>query len=171
MKQGYIQVYTGEGKGKTTAALGVSVRSLIAGHRVYFAQFIKGAKTGELSLPESFSEFTIVQYGEGRFIDGQPEESDIIAARKGLAICADVLCSGMYDLVVLDEVNVALYYGLFDLSEVMAALRGRAPHVDVICTGRYAPSVLIEEADLVTEMKKIKHYYAAGVRARRGIEF
>lgn len=150
MKQGYIQVYTGEGgKGKTTAALGgVSVRSLIAGgHRVYFAQFIKGgAKTGgELSLPESFSEFTIVQYGEGRFIDGQPEESDIIAARKGLAICADVLCSGMYDLVVLDEVNVALYYGLFDLSEVMAALRGRAPHVDVICTGRYAPSVLIEE--------------------------
>ncbi|WP_281175362.1 cob(I)yrinic acid a,c-diamide adenosyltransferase [Methanogenium cariaci] len=86
MKQGYIQVYTGEGgKGKTTAALGgVSVRSLIAGgHRVYFAQFIKGAKTGELSLPESFSEFTIVQYGEGRFIDGQPEESDIIAARKG----------------------------------------------------------------------------------------
>ncbi|KAF1078099.1 cob(I)yrinic acid a,c-diamide adenosyltransferase [Methanogenium sp. MK-MG] len=171
MKQGYIQVYTGEGKGKTTAALGVSVRSLVAGYRVYFAQFIKGVQTGELSLPSHFPEFTIVQYGEGRFIEGQPEESDIIAAREGLDVCAEILRSGEYDLVVLDEINVALYYGLFELSDVMAALTGRAPHVDVICTGRYAPPELIEAADLVTEMKKIKHYYAAGVRARRGIEF
>lgn len=171
MKQGYIQVYTGDGKGKTTAALGVSIRSLVAGHRVYFAQFIKGVKTGELSLSESFPEFTIVQYGEGRFIDGLPDESDIIAAGKGLDVCAEVLRSGEYDLVVLDEVNVALHYGLLELSDVLIALTGRAPHVDVICTGRYAPAELIEAADLVTEMKKIKHYYAAGVRARKGIEF
>jgi cob(I)alamin adenosyltransferase len=171
MKQGYVQVYTGDGKGKTTAALGVSVRSLVAGHRVYFAQFIKGMKTGELSLSDSFPEFTIVQYGEGRFIDGKPQESDIVAARKGLDVCAEVLRSGEYDLVVLDEINVALHYGLFELSEVLAVLTGRAPHVDVICTGRYASAGLIEAADLVTEMKKIKHYYAAGVRARRGIEF
>ncbi len=171
MKQGYIQVYTGDGKGKTTAALGVSVRSLVAGNRVYFAQFIKGVRTGELSLSQYFPEFTIIQYGEGRFIDGQPDESDIIAARKGLYVCAEILRSGEYDLVVLDEINVALYYGLFELSEVIAALTGRAPHVDVICTGRYAPSELIEIADLVTEMKKVKHYYAAGVRARKGIEF
>ncbi|WAI01373.1 cob(I)yrinic acid a,c-diamide adenosyltransferase [Methanogenium organophilum] len=171
MKQGYIQVYTGDGKGKTTAALGVSIRSLVAGHRVYFAQFIKGVQTGELSLADSFPQFTIVQYGEGRFIDGKPEESDIVAARNGLEICAEVLRSGEYDLVVLDEVNVALHYGLFDESEVIAALTGRAPNVDVICTGRYASPELVEEADLVTEMKKIKHYYAAGVRARKGIEF
>lgn len=171
MKQGYIQVYTGDGKGKTTAALGVSIRSLVAGHRVYFAQFIKGVQTGELSLPESFPEFTIVQYGEGRFIDGHPDESDIVAARKGLEVCAEVLRSGVHDLVVLDEINVALHYGLFEVSEVLDALCVRAPHVDVICTGRYAPPELIEVADLVTEMKKVKHYYAAGVRARRGIEF
>lgn len=171
MKQGYIQVYTGDGKGKTTAALGVSVRSLVAGYRVYFAQFIKGVQTGELSLSESFPDFSIKQYGEGRFIDGKPEESDVIAARKGLEICAEVLRSGEYDLVVLDEVNVALHYDLFEVGEVIAALSGRAPNVDVICTGRYAPAELIAEADLVTEMKKIKHYYAAGVRARKGIEF
>lgn len=171
MNEGYIQVYTGDGKGKTTAALGVSVRSLVAGYRVFFAQFIKGMKTGELALSESFPDFTIVQYGEGRFIDGKPEESDVAAARRGLALCAEVLCSGEYDLVVLDEVNVALHYELFEVAEVIAALRGRAPHVDVICTGRYAPPELIAEADLVTEMKKIKHYYAAGVRARKGIEF
>lgn len=171
MKQGYIQVYTGDGKGKTTAALGVSVRSLVAGYRVYFAQFIKGMQTGELALSESFPDFTIVQYGEGRFIDGKPEESDVAAARKGLEVCAEVLRAGEYDLVVLDEVNVALHYGLFDVSEVIAALEGRAPHVDVICTGRYAPAEIVEEADLATEMKKIKHYYANGVRARKGIEF
>ena len=171
MKQGYIQVYTGDGKGKTTAALGVSIRSLAAGYRVYFAQFIKGMQTGELSLSHSFPEFTIVQYGEGRFIDGKPEESDIIAARKGRDVCAEILRSGEFDLVVLDEINVALHYGLFEPSEVIAALTGRAPNVDVICTGRYAPAELIEAADLVTEMKKVKHYYAAGVRARRGIEF
>ncbi|MFA5398699.1 MAG: cob(I)yrinic acid a,c-diamide adenosyltransferase [Methanogenium sp.] len=171
MKQGYIQVYTGDGKGKTTAALGVSIRSLVAGHRVYFAQFIKGIQTGELSLPEAFPEFTIVQYGMGRFIDGRPDECDVSAAREGLASCADVLKSGAYDLVVLDEINVALHYGMVEVSEVIAALAGRAPHVDVICTGRYAPPELIDASDLTTEMKKIKHYYAAGVRARKGIEF
>lgn len=171
MKKGYIQVYTGDGKGKTTAALGVSIRSLVAGHRVYFAQFIKGMQSGELSLPEAFPEFTIVQYGMGRFIDGRPDERDITAAREGLASCAEVLRSGTHDLVVLDEVNVALYYDMVKVSEVIDALTGRAPHVDVICTGRNAPSELIVASDLTTEMRKIKHYYAAGVRARRGIEF
>lgn len=171
MKKGYIQVYTGDGKGKTTAALGVSIRSLVAGHRVYFAQFIKGMESGELLLPETFPEFTIVQYGEGRFIEGRPDERDIAAARKGLASCAEVLRSGEYELVVLDEVNVALYYDMVKVSEVIDALIGRAPHVDVICTGRNAPSELIVASDLTTEMRKIKHYYAAGVRARRGIEF
>lgn len=171
MNEGYIQVYTGDGKGKTTASLGVAIRSLVAGRRVYFAQFIKGMQTGELALPDVFPDFTIVQYGEGRFLNGKPEASDVAVAREGLAICAGVLRDGEYDLVVLDEVNVALHYELFSVAEVLSALRERAPHVDVICTGRYAPPEIVEEADLVTEMKKIKHYYANGVRAREGIEF
>jgi len=169
--KGYVHVYTGDGKGKTTAALGVALRTILCGKRVFFAQFIKGADTGELLLPGYFEEFTIVQYGRGRFVGNRPEPEDIHAARAGFEKCRQILSSGAYDLVALDEVNIAVHYGFLTVDEVIDALEHRALHVEVICTGRYAHPALIEYADLVTEMVKIKHYFTSGVCGRKGIEF
>jgi len=170
-RKGYVHVYTGNGKGKTTAALGVALRTLLSGKRVYFAQFIKGSDTSELLLTNYFDEFTIVQYGSGRFVATRPEAQDILAARAGLENCREILSSGMYDLVVLDEVNIAVYYGFLTVDEVIDALEKRAPQVEVICTGRNAHPALVDHADLVTEMVKVKHYFTEGVRGRKGIEF
>jgi len=170
-RKGYVHVNTGDGKGKTTAALGVALRTLLCGKQVFFAQFIKGADTSELLLPGYFEDFTIVQYGRGRFVGNRPEPADILAARTGFDECRQILSSGIYDLVVLDEVNIAIHYGFLTISEVIDALEHRAPHVEVICTGRYAHQDLIDYADLVTEMVKIKHYFTRGVRGRKGIEF
>ncbi|MBT8507243.1 cob(I)yrinic acid a,c-diamide adenosyltransferase [Methanomicrobiaceae archaeon CYW5] len=169
--KGYVHVNTGNGKGKTTAALGVALRTVLCGKRVYFAQFIKGADTSELLLPGYLEGFTIVQYGRGRFVGQQPDPQDIHAARRGFGICREILVSGAYDLVVLDEVNLAVHYDLLTIEEVIDALDHRAPHVEVICTGRYAHPNIVDYADLVTEMVMIKHYYGRGVRGRRGIEY
>lgn len=169
--KGYVHVNTGNGKGKTTAALGVALRTVLCGKKVYFAQFIKGSDTSELLLPRYFEDFTIVQYGRGGFVGTQRDPEDMYAARAGFGICKEILVSGAYDLVILDEVNLAVYYDFLTIEEVIDALDHRATHVEVICTGRYAHSDLIEYADLVTEMVPIKHYYGRGVRGRRGIEY
>jgi cob(I)alamin adenosyltransferase len=170
MEQGYIQMYTGNGKGKTTAALGISLRCVCAGKRVFFGQFLKDWHYSELKAGELLPRFEIVQFGCGCFIDREPEEEDYRAARKGLARIDVILQSGDYDLVVLDEINVALHYGLLDAEEVIAVLKRRDPRVEVVLTGRYAPQELIDFADLVTEMREVKHYYHVGVEAREGIE-
>jgi cob(I)alamin adenosyltransferase len=167
--RGYIHVYTGNGKGKTTAALGLSLRAAAAGKKVYIAQFVKGMHYSELDLLPSIANITLKQYGRGCFIYTDPTEEDI-AARAGLSEMARILNSGEYDLVVLDEVNIALYYGLFSFEDLKAALLQRAEQVEVVLTGRYAPQELIDMADLVTEMREIKHYYTMGVEARTGIE-
>jgi cob(I)alamin adenosyltransferase len=171
MKEGYLQVYTGTGKGKTTAAFGTAMRSVLHGGRVFFAQFIKMSETAELLVPDYFSNFTIMQFGEGFFLDREPTEDDRRLAEEGLSKCLAVMSSGEYDLVVMDEVNVAIHYGLLDPAIVVAAVKSRAPGTEVICTGRNAPPELIEAADLVTEMRKIKHYFDRGVSAREGIEY
>ncbi len=171
MKKGYLQVYTGTGKGKTTAAFGTAMRTVLHGGKVYFAQFIKASKTAELLVPDHFSNFTIGQFGEGRFIEGEPSGEDIKLAEEGLLRCSDAMSSGEFDLVVMDEVCVAIHYGLLDPAAVIAAAGSRFPSTEVICTGRYAPEELIEAADLVTEMRKVKHYFDSGVRAREGIEY
>ncbi len=170
MDKGYIQVYTGNGKGKTTAALGLSLRAVCAGKSVYFAQFIKGMKYSELDAVRFLKGFTMKQYGRNCFIYNQPTDEDISLARHGLAECTEILSAGEYDIVVLDEINIALYYKLFAVDEVVKMLNDRAEGVEVILTGRYAPAEIIEMADLVTEMKEIKHYYTKGVTARVGIE-
>jgi cob(I)alamin adenosyltransferase len=170
MEQGYIHVYTGNGKGKTTAALGMSLRCVCAGKRVFFGQFLKDWQYSELKAGDLLPRFEIVQFGRGCFIDRDPVEEDYVAAREGLARFDEILQSGDYDLVVLDEVNVALSYGLFGVDEVIAVLERRDPGVEVVLTGRYAPQALIDCADLVTEMREIKHYYHEGVGARTGIE-
>ncbi len=170
MERGYIHIYTGNGKGKTTAALGMSLRCVCAGKRVFFGQFIKDWGYSELKAGKFLPNFEIVQFGRGCFIDRNPNEEDFRAAREGLARCDQVMQSGEYDLVVLDEVNVALSYDLFGVDEVIAILERRDPRVEAVLTGRYAPQELIDIADLVTEMREIKHYYHEGVEARNGIE-
>ena len=168
--RGYIHIYTGNGKGKTTAALGLSLRAAAAGKKVFIGQFVKGMHYSELDLLPTIAKITLKQYGRGCFIYTDPTEEDCAAARAGLSEMAQILKSGEYDLVVLDEVNIALYFGLFGLEDLKAALLQRAEQVEVVLTGRYAPQELIDMADLVTEMREIKHYYNKGVEARTGIE-
>lgn len=170
MEKGYIHVYTGNGKGKTTAALGLSLRAICAGKKVFFGQFIKGMEYSELKSQEMLANFKIQQFGRDCFIYNDPTEEDIAIAREGLKACEEILIQGEYDIVVLDELNIGIYYKLFSVDEVIEIINKRAPHVEVIITGRYAEDKLIDLADLVTEMKEIKHYYTQGVEARRGIE-
>jgi cob(I)alamin adenosyltransferase len=172
LEQGLVQIYTGEGKGKTTAALGLALRALGRGLKVFMLQFLKGEDTGELHAGRLFGDkFIIQQTGLKGFIHrGKLDPADIHRAKEALMVAKDILSRGDYDLVILDEIIVALYFELISLHEVVQVLKTRAPRVEVVLTGRYAPPELIELADLVTEMKNIKHYFHAGVPAREGIE-
>lgn len=168
----YLHVYTGNGKGKTTAAFGLALRAAGAGKKVYFAQFVKGKTYSEIKAVEQWlPSVTVKQYGRGCFIVKEPEQADIDAAQTGLAEIKDILQSGQYQLVVLDEANIAIYYKLFSVAELLEAIAARHPGTEVVVTGRYAPQELIDAADLVTEMKEVKHYYTQGIEARKGIEF
>ena len=171
LERGYVQVYTGDGKGKTTAALGLALRAVGAGLRVYIGQFVKGMHYSELNALEVFGDRLIVrQFGRRCFITGPPEPEDIAEAGRGLKTVRTVMAEGKFDLVVLDEANIAVHFGLFSARELLEAVQARAPHVEVVITGRRAPQEVIEYADLVTEMRMVKHYYEAGVPARNGIE-
>ena len=170
-ERGYVHVYTGDGKGKTTAALGLALRAAGAGTKVFIAQFLKGTKSAELGALERFADLiTVKQYGRDRFIVGEPEEEDVQAARAGLQEAARILAAGEYPLVILDEANVAVHLGLFSADGLLDIVKARAEHVEVVITGRRADQRIIDAADLVTEMREVKHYYTQGVRARRGIE-
>jgi len=172
MKQGLIQIYTGNGKGKTTAALGLSLRAAGRGLKVFIAQFAKGMYYGELKSLERFApQITLKQYGRKCFIRDEPEEEDVRLAREGWRQIRHVLEKKECDLLILDELGIALYYGLITLDEVRELIRNRPGGVELVLTGRKIPEELFEQADLVTEMREIKHYYNAGVQARKGIEF
>ncbi len=173
LEKGYIQVYTGNGKGKTTCALGLTVRAVGAGLRVFIAQFLKGQDYSELkTLKERFSDLVeIRQYGTPYFIfKGKENEEVKEIVKRGLRESRDAIVSGNYDIVIMDEINVCLYMGLADTNEVLEILRMKPDNVEVVLTGRYAPEEIIEVADLVTEMIEVKHYYQKGVQARVGIE-
>ncbi len=170
MEKGYVHVYTGGGKGKTTAALGLALRAVCAGKKVYFAQFVKGMDYSELRAGELLQNLTICQYGRDCFIINNPTDEDKRKAIEGLEEIKKILREGNYDVLILDEINIALYYKLFDVQEVIDVLKQRKEYIEVILTGRNAPEELVEFADLVTEMKEIKHYYGKGVQARIGIE-
>ncbi|MGQ9921080.1 MAG: cob(I)yrinic acid a,c-diamide adenosyltransferase [Desulfobacca sp.] len=169
---GLVQVYTGEGKGKTTAALGLALRAMGRGLKVFMLQFLKNNNTCELHACHFFGDhFIIEQSGLKTFIRQEPPSAaDMQRAQEALSRAREILTSGTYDVVILDEINVAMYFQLIPVGEVLHLLQDRAPRVEVILTGRYAPPEIIDAADLVTEMKNIKHYYDAGVPARRGIE-
>jgi cob(I)alamin adenosyltransferase len=166
-----VQVYTGDGKGKTSAALGLALRASGHGMRTYIGQFMKGQHYGELEALRDHPLITIEQYGDVRCIRREEVTPEHVSqAHRGLERAREAMLSGQYDLVVLDEVSVAIWFGLLTVEEVLAFLDQRPNHVEVILTGRRAPRELIERADLVTEMRAVKHYYQQGVVARKGIE-
>ena len=169
--KGYIHVYTGDGKGKTTAALGLAIRAVGAGLKVYIAQFLKHGDYSEIKGLDRFSDtITVEQFGRGRFIKGRPSKEDVAAARQGLKKVKTILTAGKYSVVILDEANVAVSLNLFSENELLEILDHRPHNVEIIITGRGAAAGIIEAADLVTEMKEIKHYFKKGVKARIGIE-
>ncbi len=169
--RGYIQIYTGDGKGKTTAALGLGLRALGAGLRVSLIQFLKAGESSEIkALRQLAPQVVIRQFGSGRFVRGHPTDEDRQRASQGLAAAREDLTSGRYDVVILDEINMAGALGLVTTEAVLELLRKRRPQVEVILTGRRAASDWCEAADLVTEMKAVKHYFQNGVSARVGIE-
>jgi cob(I)alamin adenosyltransferase len=171
LPKGYVQVYTGDGKGKTTAALGLALRASGHGLRTYVGQFMKGQHYGELEALCDHPGITIEQYGDVRCIRREEVTPEHVAqARRGLERAREAMLSGQYDIVVLDELNVAIWFGLLTVKEVLALLEQRPERVELILTGRRAPQELIERADLVTEMREVKHYYQQGVMARAGIE-
>ncbi len=169
--EGYVQVYTGDGKGKTTAALGLAIRAGGHGLRTYIGQFIKGQRYGELEALRDNPYVTIEQYGEVHHIyEDTVTANDVDRAHRGLELAREAMHSGQYDILVLDEINVAIWFGLIEIEEVLAFLDTRPVDVEVVLTGRRAPQELIDRADLVTEMRLVKHYYEQDVMARRGIE-
>ena len=170
-KRGYIQVYTGNGKGKTTAAIGLAIRAAGAGLKVYIAQFIKMGDYSEIKALRRYSDLiTVEQFGLGRFTDGKPLPEDIAAAQKGLRKVKSIMASEEYKVIILEEANVAAKFGLLREQDLLGLMVNKPYDVELVITGRHASSRVIEIADLVTEMKPVKHYFEKGVPARVGIE-
>lgn len=171
LSRGLVQLYTGDGKGKTTAALGLALRAAGRGLRTYVGQFMKGQRYGEIDALRDYPTITLEQYGDPHCIRREEVTAEHIAqAEAGLRRACSAMLSGDYDIVVLDEVNVAIWFGLLATEQVLAFLDERPERVEVVLTGRRAPQALIDRADLVTEMREVKHYYQQGVDARVGIE-
>ena len=172
-KDGLIQVYTGNGKGKTTAALGQVIRAAGHGLKSYVIQFMKGnIEYGELEAARTLHPWvTIVQMGRESFVSKEnPDAIDIKWAQRGLDLARRVIQGGRYNIIVLDELSVALDFGLVDEVEVLELIKSKPSHVELIITGRYAPQTIIDQADLVTEMVEIKHWFQKGHELRVGIE-
>ncbi|NOZ13953.1 MAG: cob(I)yrinic acid a,c-diamide adenosyltransferase [Acidobacteria bacterium] len=170
LSSGLVQVYTGNGKGKTTAALGLAIRAAGREFSVFIGQFMKGVSYGELAI-EKFTggRVQIRQFGTESLIH-TADENDRRLAQKGLEICQKAVQSEHYDICILDEVNIAVHMGLLDVKSVVELVRSRPKNVEIILTGRYAPQEILDLADLITEMKEIRHPYQKGIPAREGIE-
>ncbi len=173
IEKGYVQVYTGNSKGKTTAAMGLAFRAAGRGFKTYIGQFMKGQEYGELRAAEMMKPYiTIEQYGKDTFIHvkNPPNPEDVKMAQDGLDKCRKAMLSGEYNIVIFDEINVAHFYNLISVDEMLKIIEDKPDRVEIVFTGRYAPEEVINAANLVTEMKEIKHYYNEGVNARDGIE-
>lgn len=187
-----IQIYTGNGKGKTTAAIGLAIRSLGAGHSVYFMQFMKSLAYSEQNILRSMPNIFLETTGKPFFVaeegmmdkaskellvdsvvvfpKGHPPKDYTDLLSKGLQKAIKTALSGQYDLIILDEINVALSFGLLSQKQMESFLQALPSETELVCTGRNAPKWLLEYADLITEMREIRHYYSKGVCARKGIE-
>jgi len=171
LKKGLVQIYTGNGKGKTTAAIGLALRAEGAGLKVYMCQFIKSNTYSEIKALRKIRNIKVEQYGRGCFIKGKPKKIDIDCAEKGLAMVRKNINSGKYSLVIMDEVNIALRLGLIKVKDLIDIIKKKPPFVELVLTGRYCPVSLFKHAHLVTEMKEIKHPFKKGIKARIGIEY
>lgn len=171
MDNALIHVYTGNGKGKTTASLGTAVRACGHGFSVYMIQFMKGRiNYGELQTAKSIPNFTIKQFGRPEFVSKEnPDPEDIRLAQKGFEHAKEIIFSQKYDIVILDEINVAMDFNLISVDEVVTLLTGKPATVELILTGRNCPRQIVKIADYVTEMLEIKHPYNEGVMSRKGI--
>lgn len=169
---GLVQVYTGSGKGKTTASLGLGFRAAGRGLNVLMIQFLKPPEEyGEHISAERFDNFEICPMGLDHMLSKIPRKEDIELAERTLEKAREEIYSGRYDLVILDEINVAMSWKLLDPAQVISMLKGRPANIEIVLTGRCAPDEIIEYADLVTEMRMIKHPFDTGLKARKGIEF
>ena len=169
--RGVVHVYTGDGKGKTTAAIGLAVRAAGAGQQVFFAQFLKGRPTSELAILSRLSDhITVQRFGGSRFVRNGGNAFDAAEAQRGMRAARRAIQAGRYRLIILDEINLAMAIGLLDVDDVLALVDGARPGTTLVLTGRYAPEPIIDAADLVTEMQEIKHYYHTGTEACVGIE-
>jgi cob(I)alamin adenosyltransferase len=171
-RRGLLVVHTGQGKGKTTAALGIAWRALGHGMRVAVVQFVKGRwETGERRFAVDVPNLEFLVTGRGFTWDSEDLSADRMAAVDAWRTAAHLIDDGEHDVVVLDELTYVLHYGWLSIADVRAALDARPAHVHVIVTGRHAPPALLDAADLVTEMVAVKHPFARGVRAQAGIDF
>ena len=173
LERGLVQVYTGNGKGKSSASFGLALRAVGRGLKVYIVQFIKGGfDYGELYVVDKLPGLTLRAFGRGRFVsEKKPDKVDVDLARQALETAREAVMKGEADIVILDEINVALNLKLVSVEEVLELIKGKPEHVELVLTGRNAPREIVQAADLVTEMIEIKHPYNAGFKARKGIEY
>jgi cob(I)alamin adenosyltransferase len=172
LEKGLVQVYTGNGKGKTSASFGLALRAVGRGLKVYVIQFIKGGfDYGELYVVDKLPGLTLEAFGRGKFVsEKKPDMVDIDLARQALAKAQEIMKGGV-DVLILDEINVAVNLKLIDIEEVLELIRKKPEHMELVLTGRKAPVEIVQAADLVTEMIEIKHPYNSGFKARKGIEY
>ena len=169
--RGQVHVYTGDGKGKTTAAAGLALRALGCGMRVFIGQFIKEKPSGEMEALGRFGDMVeVMRLGRG-FVCGHPDDEHAAAASAGFQESRRAVLGGRFSMVVLDEINTAVSLGLVGVNDVLELIRDKPDSVELVLTGRGADEKIIEAADLVTEMREIKHYFKKGLRARKGIEY
>lgn len=170
--KGLTHIYTGNGKGKTTAALGLALRASGNNLKVHIIQFMKGRRYSEVDAIKKINGITIEQFGRDEFVSKKnPEQIDIDLAKKGFARARDIIMKGEHDLVILDELNVVIDFGLVALDDVLKLIKEKPAHLELVLTGRYASKQLVDAADLVTEMGEIKHPYQKGVQSRKGIDW
>ena len=172
LEKGLVQVYTGNGKGKTSASFGLALRAVGRGLKVYIIQFIKGGfDYGELYVVDKLPGLTLEAFGRGKFVsEKKPDMVDIDLARQALAKAQEIMKGGV-DVLILDEINVAVNLKLIDIEEVLELIKKKPEHMELVLTGRKAPVEIVQAADLVTEMIEIKHPYNSGFKARKGIEY
>jgi len=172
LEKGFIHIYTGNGKGKTTAAIGLGIRATGEGLKVYMIQFMKGRRYSEIDALDHIQNFTVVQFGRDEFVlKENPEQIDIDLARKGFEQAKKIINKGEHDVVILDEINVAVDYNLIPLNDVLQLLEEKPKKVELILTGRYASPEVVKQADLVSEILEIKHPYQNGIESRKGIDW
>ncbi len=168
--KGYVQVYTGNGKGKTTASLGLAVRASGAGLSVFIIQFMKQGMYSEIHALKKLDNIFVEQYGAGQFVKGKPSDAERAMCRQGYERLCQIIEAGKHDLVIADEANMACFCGLLSEKDLLHLIDIKPDHIELVVTGRGAPASVMDKADLVTEMTEIKHYYQQGVVARVGIE-